>query len=609
MLHGLQMLEAPSTDRENHSKSVLAEPRRIIDYFRQFQTAFLTGIFCLILTQTFSLAVPRLLKSATDAIVESNAENAFSAALWMVGVALLAALARVISRVLIFNAGRQVEHALRKDLYEHLLAQGQDFYGGMPQGQVMSRMVNDLTQVRLLLGPGLLNVTNTTLVYLVVIPLLFYTDWVLTLCSLVTMPLLIFAGQRFAKMIYPLTAESQERLGRLSTKVQENLSGMMTVRAYRQEAEEEERFAELNEKYLEINLALARLQGVLFPFMGFAAGLGSVIVLALAGPRIQAGTMTVGGLVEFNAYLAALIWPTIALGWMLSLLQRGRSAMERVNEIFRSQPNLLDGDNQRQAASPKIEVRNLSFSYKDQVEPALKDISLDIFPGELVVVVGRTGCGKSTLLEVLTRLLPIPPNTIFLDGQAINELPLGAVRSLMGYAPQDAFLFSRSLEENVKFGRPSATQSDVRKALEIACFEVEADAFPEGLQTVIGERGVTLSGGQRQRTTLARALLVDREILMLDDTLSAVDTETESKILDALLKDRDPSTGVRRRTVVMATHRLACAQLADRILVLDEGRLVEQGREEDLLELNGVYAQMHRRQRLREAIEHQKERV
>lgn len=576
-------------------------PRRIREYFARYKGEFGAGIAFLVLTQVFTLTVPKLLKRAVDAIVADDSDRALNAALLMIGIAVVGAGVRVLSRIFIFNAGRRVEHALREDCFAHLQRQGPDFYDGMPQGQVMSRMVNDLTQVRLVLGPGLLNVTNTSLVYAVVIPILLYTDWVLTLCALSTLPVLVLLGQIFSRRIYPLTVEAQERLGVLSTKVQENLSGAMTVRAYRQEADEEARFRELNEAYLDVNVGLARLRGILFPLMGLAGGVGGVIVLGMSGSRIVSGEMSVGGFVEFNAYLAALTWPTIALGWMVSLWQRGKAAMVRINHVFEAHPTLVDGTTRPAETPPRIEIRGLDFRYRPEAEPALKDVSLTVEPGELVVLVGRTGSGKTTLLEVLARLRDVPKSTFSLSGTDVNDLPLAAVRSRIGYAPQDAFLFSRSLQENVAFGDPDATQADVLAALRTACFETEVDAFPDGLQTMVGERGVTLSGGQRQRTTLARALLPDRPLLVLDDTLSAVDTETETRILDALLADKG------KRTVIMATHRLACAARADRILVLEEGRLVEEGSETELLARGGVYARMHRRQRIRESLEQQTE--
>ncbi|MBX2811455.1 MAG: ABC transporter ATP-binding protein/permease [Myxococcales bacterium] len=606
-----------------------AGPRRLVDYFQQFGYEFAVGLACLVLTQVFALTVPRLLNWATDAILTHNVQSAIDAAWWMVGAAILAAVTRVISRVLIFSAGRRVEFALRQDLFRHILLQGQDFYHNMPQGQVMSRMVSDLTQVRLLLGVGILNLTNTILVYAVVLPILFYTDWLLTVSALSTLPLFLFAGRVFSRRIYPLGAEAQERLGKMSARVQENLSGVMTVRAYGQEVQEEERFKELTDDYLSVSINLARIQGFLFPAMGLVAGLGSVIVIGLSGMRIQSGAMTVGGFVEFNAYFGALTWPTIALGWIISLLQRSKAAMERVNDIFRAEPSLhyngtaptASYSHGSQRVSPPRdeavpttvsqtthqhdvhwEIRNLTFCHSEDSPPALQDINLTIRRGELVVVTGRTGSGKSTLLEVITRLLSVPEGVVFFDGRDVTTMPVSVVRSRVAYAPQDAFLFSRSLEENVRFGQPSAPLEKVNLALTKASFDVNEDVFPEGVRTVIGERGVTLSGGQRQRTTLARALLPERDILVLDDTLSAVDSETETRILNTLLGSRSSSDGFRQQTVVMATHRLACAQYADRVLVLEQGRLVEQGTESELIARGGIYADMHRRQRIRDSM-------
>ncbi len=568
--------------------------RRLFDDFLRHRAAFGLGLLFLVLTQAFALSVPWLLEAATNHLVASEIDEAGTVALGLVAVAALGAVARVLSRIYIFEAGRQVEHRLRQDLYAHLETLGPDFFDRMPKGQVMSRMTNDLTQVRLLLGPGLLNLTNTALVYGVVIPLLLFTDPVLTLAALSVLPVLVLLGRVFAKRIYPLSVEAQERLGTLSSRVQENLSGLMTVRAYRREAAEERRFDEVNRSYLEVNLALARLRGLLFPLMGMFGGVGGVIVLALAGPRIASGEMSVGGFVKFNAYLAALTWPTIALGWMISLWQRGRASMTRVNEIFEAVPSLSSGPTEDRGPG-RIEIEKLRFTYPGASRPALDGVSLVVEPGERVAIVGPTGAGKSTLLELIARLHAVPPGSIRLDGRDVNELSLPAVRDRIAYAPQDAFLFSRSIAENVAFGRPSAHRSDLEDALREAALDLEVEAFPEGLDTVVGERGLTLSGGQRQRATLARALAADRPILLLDDTLSAVDTETEGRILDNLF-----ASG---RTVVLATHRLAGAARADRIAVLEEGRVVELGTEPELLELGGVYAQMHRRQRVRSRLE------
>ncbi len=571
--------------------------RRIRDYFKRYRRPFVWGIVCLTLTQALALSAPQLLRIATDAIIAQEGDTVKEAALGLMLVALLGAASRIASRILIFQSGRRVEYDIRNDCFDHLSKLAPSFYQKMPLGQVMSRMVNDLTQVRLLLGPGVLNTTNTALVYLVALPLLFLTDAELALYALSPMPLLLFTGQRFSGRLYAYNREAQERLGRLSTKVQENLSGVMTVRVYGQEDAETDVAKKLADEYVEVNVKLAALRGVLFPLMGLAGALGTVVVLYVGGRRIARGEMTVGEFVQFNAYLAALTWPTIALGWMLALWQRGMAALDRINQIFVIQPSIVDGP-----ASPKpflgdIELKNLTFSYPKSTKPVLKNLTLRIEAGQTVVIVGRTGSGKSTLLKILARQLEVPAGALFVDGLDALELPLSHTRGTLGYAPQDSFLFSRSLYENVAFGKPGALEPEVREASRRAQLEDDLGALPDGLNTLVGERGITLSGGQRQRTTLARALLVEPRLLLLDDTLSAVDSETESRILKEL-----HAASVKRTTVV-ATHRLAFAKNADQILVLEEGELREQGTEAQLLAAQGLYKKMHDRQRIREALE------
>lgn len=579
----------------------MATPRRIRDYFRRYRVSFAVGVTFLALTQGFSLVVPQLLRIATDAAIAQDGGQVFDAALGLIAVALLGAGSRILSRILIFNSGRRVEFDLRNDVFGHLERLSPAFYQGMPVGQVMSRMVNDLTQVRLLLGPGILNLTNTSLAYVVIIPLLFYTDWELAALSLIPLPILLLLGRAFSRRIYTYSREAQDKLATLSAKVQENLSGVMTVRAFGQEGTEQGTFQDLNADYLESNMRLARLRGIMFPLMGMGGALGSVVVLYVGGLRITSGQMSVGDFVQFSAYLAALTWPTIALGWMISLWQRGLAAMERVNEIFSSPPGLTDGDIAPAAFEGTFETKGLTVRYPNSAHPALTDVTCRIEPGEFVVVVGKTGCGKTTFLESLARQLEVDAGQVFVDGHDVRALTLDHVRRNVAYAPQDAFLFSRTIYDNIAFGDPSANEDQVATAAGLAQVKGEIESFPDGYLTVVGERGITLSGGQRQRTTLARAFLVDAPVLILDDTLSAVDTETETEILDALAKRKAT------HTLIVATHRLACAATADRILVLQEGRLVEQGTEPELIALGGVYAQMHARQRIREALEHDSE--
>lgn len=584
-----------------HAVDTSPRPRRIRDYFRRYGGSFALGIAALVATQGFSLAVPRLLREATDALSAGDGAAVQGHAWTLLLVAVLGASVRIASRLLIFNAGRNVEYDLRTELFAILAKQPASYYDTMPTGQVMSRLVNDLTQVRLLLGPGLLNLTNTAIVYVVVVPLLFGTDATLAIATLFPLPLLLWGGRLIGKRMFEDVKESQERLAKLSSRIQESLGGVQTVRVYAREEAERRAFDALNAAYVDVNMRLARMRGLMFPLMGLAGAIGTVVLLAMGGDRIMRGEMTVGQFVEFNAYLVALTWPTIALGWMWSLYQRGVASMGRVNQIFTAVPTLADGPAPapaREGSAPRVELRDLRFAYpRAQDRPALDGLTVSIAPGETVVVVGKTGSGKSTLVKLLARLLEVAPGQLFVDGRDVTELPLDAVRRLIAYAPQEAFLFSRTIFENVAFGRGEATDAEVEAAVAAAGLSPDLAAFKDGLDTIVGERGITLSGGQRQRATLARALLLDAPVLLLDDTLSAVDTETETRILGELARRRG------RHTTVLVTHRLAAANLADRILVLDAGRVVEQGTEAELLALGGIYAEMHRHQRLREALE------
>ena len=462
----------------------------------------------------------------------------------------------------------------------------------------MSRSVNDLTQVRLLLGPGLLNATNTLLIYIVVIPLLLWSDFELAALSLLSLPLLLLSGRWMGRRIYELSRLTQDRLGKLSDRVQENLGGVSTIRTYQREGFEIERFEKKNKEYFEANVHLAKIRGVLFPVMGLFGSFGSVILLYLGGQRVISGQMTVGEFVEFGAYLNILTWPTIALGWIIALWQRGMAAMERINEIFMTAPDMQNGGRNEIKTDEDVllELSNLSFAYPNQDHFALRDIDVTIKEGEFVVVVGRTGSGKSTLIKLITRLLPVSKNKIFFRGVDYNQYDIDIIRKQFAYAPQEAFLFSRSIRDNIRFSQHEAKDKQVDRTVERAGLHQDLSAFSNGLDTLVGERGVTLSGGQRQRTTLARALMNTAPILVLDDTLSAVDNETEATILQGI-------TGSKKQTTILVTHRLAAASMADRILVLEDGKIVEQGTERELLELSGTYAQLYEHQRKRKQLE------
>jgi ATP-binding cassette subfamily B protein len=556
----------------------------------------------LVLTQLLIMCVPRLLRYATDAVLSAQEREIERDALALIGVALAAAVARIASRLCIFETGRKVEFAIRDELFGHLETLAPSFYARIPVGQVMSRLTNDLVQVRMMLGMGVINLSNTSLTFLVAVPLLFFADPLLALLSLLALPILLVSGRRFAKSVFLGNVEAQERLGSLSAKVRENLTGAMTVRVYQREPEEELAFRQLSEELLSANMKLARLRGWMLAVMGAAGSFGAIVVLYVGGRRIVEGAMTVGQFVEFSGYLAMLTGPTVGLGHLISQWQRGLASMRRVNDVFTERPTIGAGTRSAPSKAPeRIEIRSLSYAYPKASKPALESISASIAQGQMIAVVGRTGSGKTTLLQALARLIEISRDVVFLDGIDVNDLPLDYVRSAIAYAPQEAFLFSRTIKENVAFGAPEASLERIEVAIEAASFDEDVRSFPDGLATAVGERGVMLSGGQRQRTALARALVVEPSILLLDDVLSAVDTRVEARIVRALVGR------ARGQTVIVATHRLAVAAHADRILVMEKGRLIEQGTERELLQLGGIYAEMHRRQRLEREMEEKME--
>ncbi len=585
-----------------HDHSTSAPRRRLIEDFWRHRWAFGAGFVALVLTNLLALAIPWLLRHAIDALAEAGGGGprvARTFALAMAGVAVLMAAVRTMSRILIFNAGREVEYDIRGALFEHLTRLPPAFYRRVSVGDVMSRAVNDLGQVRLIFGPGILNAVNTIVAYTVGLSLMVAIDPWLTLAALLPYPFLLLLIRRFSWRLFRQSRAVQESLGALSTFVQEDLAGQQVVKAYGIEAEMERRFAEHNDRLLSRSLALALTRGGMIPVFGLVAGIETLVVLWMGGTWVIEGRITLGALVAFNGYLAHLTWPTIALGWMISVWQRGRSAMARLNEIFGETP---EADEAGLAEAPvsiagAIEARGLTVTYPDADRPALREISFRVAPGERLGIVGPTGSGKSTLVDLLPRLSEVPRGQLFVDGVDVLDLPLPALRRAIGYAPQTPFLFSDTIHANIAFARPDATREEVERAARLAAVHEDILRFPDGYETLVGERGVTLSGGQRQRVALARAILKDPVILVLDDSLSSVDADTEASILEGL------EEVLEARTSVIVSHRLVAVQRCDRILVLEEGRLSAQGTHETLLATSTFYRDLWRRQRLESSLE------
>ena len=510
--------------------------------------------------------------------------------------------------LLIFNVGRDIEYDLRNDLFAHLERLPLSYYQTQQTGDLMSRLVNDITAVRMLLGVGFLNLINTPIYYLYAVTIMVSMDWRLTLASLVPYPLVLIIVKRTSRQLMERTLKTQEGLAAMSSRVQENLSGIHVVQAYVREEAEIAAFARLNADFSAQSMALAKVRGVIMPVMRAVSTLGTLVVLWYGGLRVIAGVLSLGDLVAFIGYLHILAWPTMALGWMLSIVQRGRAALQRLETIFQAVPAIDDAravplDDalavpRERPLTGAIAFRDLDFAYDAKASRrVLSDVDLTLPAGATLAVVGRTGSGKTSLVQLLPRLFDATIGRVEIDGRDVRTIPLATLRSAIGYVPQDPFLFSRSVRDNIRFGAPEADAAAVERVTAIAALDRDITELPRGYDTIVGERGITLSGGQKQRVTLARALLVDPTILILDDALSSVDTETERRILRKL-------RGVmHERTSILIAHRISTVMDADLIVVLDEGRVVEVGDHDALLARDGFYADLFRRQRLAEELE------
>jgi ATP-binding cassette subfamily B protein len=573
--------------------------RVLARYLARQRARYAVGVGLLVATNACALLIPWVTKDVIDALsdpVRSGATRStvLAAALAVAALAIAQAVARIASRLVLLGAGQRVEAAIRGDLFDAFLRLEPAFYQSRRTGDLMSRATNDLQSVAMLIGFGLLSLVNTAIVYAGTLAAMLRLDVWLTLAALAPFPLLAGVARRFNARAHADALAVQEQLARLSDKAQENLSGMPVVRAYTLAPREIEEFNRLNREHLARVLRQTRTQGLFSPLLAITSGIGALVVLWIGGGAVLEGRLSLGALVAFSGYVAYLAWPTMALGWVLAIVRRGFAAFGRVTEILDTPPGIVDALAPAAPARGEVEVRRLTFRYGPDRPPALHDVSLRIPAGSSVAIVGPTGSGKTTLAMLLPRLWDPPPGTVFIDGQEIHAIPLRDLRASIGLVPQEAFLFSRTLRENIAFGEPDA---GVEAAARVAGLLPDVGRLPRGWDTLVGERGLMLSGGQRQRATLARALLRDPRILVLDDAFAAVDAETEAGILEHLL-DR-----IRGRTTLVITHRLRVAALLDRILVLDGGRLVEDGTHADLLGQGGLYARLWRRQILESTLE------
>lgn len=586
---------------------------RLAGYARPYAGVYAFGFLLLLATNGLSLWIPWLLRDAIDAI---EAGRPLAQVAWiavaMIGVALAQSVVRTGSRLAMLGSSRRIAHDARQRFFAHLQRLSASFYDRWRTGDVMSRGVHDIQLLQNFFGPGVMNFLNTIVVYAAVLVLLLQIDPVLTAISMATYPVLFFGVNRLSRKVFARSMAVQEQLAEIGNRAQENISGIQQVKTYVQEEREIAGFAELSAEFRRRNLAMARIRGGMLALIGTVTGVGTLIVLYAGGRFVIEGRISFGDFVAFNAYLGLLVWPTIAFGWIINTLQRGATALDRLEEVLAETPDIppAGGVGVPEGAGPAgeeagplvgdLEIRDLTFRYPSAGEgtaPALDGLSVTIRRGERVAIVGPVGAGKSTLVALLARVYPVPPGTIFVGGRDVTEVPVARVRASIGYVPQEALLFSRSIRDNILFGAEAATEEALQRSVRVAHLGADVEALPRGLDTTVGERGFTLSGGQRQRATLARAVVGDRPILVLDDSLSSVDADTERAILEQL--DR----AVEGRTILLVSHRLTTLAGMDRILVLDRGRLVEQGSHAELLERDGVYARLFRRRELRASLE------
>lgn len=568
----------------------------LLPYLKKHRYRIAVGISMVLLTNLVAIATPWILGAAVGELYREISRSAlvYYAAL-IVGVSALEGFFRYWMRRILIGVSREIEYDLRNDVFSHLQLMSPAYFQRNPTGDIMSRATNDLSAVRMVLGPGIMYSVNTILTTGFTVAILLTINVRLALLTLVPLLAVSYTVNFFGKQIHERFERIQAQFSVLTALAQENVAGVRVVKAYNQEKAFTARFVDANGDYLAKSLSLVKITGLYSPLLTLLLGLSAVGLLWYGGRLVIQGTIGLPHFVAFMGYLGMLTWPTIALGWVINIVERGSASMARIQAILQAEPDIVDERPEPvESLGGQVEVRNLTFSYNGT--PVLRNVSFEVPKGHCVAIVGSTGSGKSTLVNLLARLYPVPPGTVFLDGVDINRIPLQTLRKNIGYVPQDTFLFSETVRNNIAFGDLTVPSDQVEEASRISNIWGDIQDFPNKFETPVGERGITLSGGQKQRIAISRALLVDPRILILDDALSAVDTQTEEQILERLTEE------LQDRTAILISHRISTVKSADQILVLNNGMIVERGTHAELLEAGGYYADLYEKQLLREEL-------
>jgi ATP-binding cassette subfamily B multidrug efflux pump len=580
---------------------------RLKPYLAKYKTTLIWGLITVVMSNLFTVAQPLFVGRAIDSLkvsLETRQVDASGLLLYaglIVGFSLVAGFFTFLTRQTIIVISRRVEYDLRNDFLSHIQKLSLSYFQNTPTGDLMAHATNDISAVRNSLGPGIMYPTDTMMTFTMVLSVMLYKDWELTLLALIPLPFVSYAVYYLGKIVHLKFEERQEQFSKLTTRAQENLSGIRVVKAYVREAFEIGLFRSMSWDYLKKNLVLARVQSIMWPLMFLLVGFSLIITLYFGGVRVIEGQLSIGSLTAFFGYLIMLIWPMIAFGWVINILQQGAASMSRLAKIFDTVPDVRDTETTDRSVSVlegEIEFRGVTFQHKNASRPSLENISLKVPKGSILAIVGYTGSGKSTMVNLIPRLYDVTDGELLIDGVNVKSIPLHVLRSHIGYVPQETFLFSDSILENISYGTDDGTEAHVREASEISQILKDVVDFPQQFSTMLGERGITLSGGQKQRTSIARAVMRKPKILILDDALSAVDTYTEEEILKRL------RSVMRGRTGIIISHRISTVKEADQIVVLNDGRIAERGTHDDLVEKRGIYAELYRKQLLEEELDH-----